>query len=482
MQPDFSTFDRQPAFAGQFYPEGSKELRDELMGYFSGCRPALKTGVCPMAIISPHAGYLFSGKVAASAFNQIPEGAVFKRIFLIGSSHRYSFNGAAVYYRGDFLTPLGRIKVDQELGRELAANYPVFLTHDKAHLAEHSLEVQLPFIRFRFHSDFMLIPVLMGTHHPGDCEAAAAVLEKWFTPENLFIVSTDFSHYPDYDSAVDVDRKTASAIQSNNPGELLRILEENKKQQVTGLATSLCGWTSVLALLNITKNKSVEYQPVEYLNSGDNVYYGDKHRVVGYQAMAVYHCEDGLQLSSEERSTLIRIARESVKNEIFQTHDVVEPINVEGHLSMKMGAFVSIYCGVELKGCIGSFRNDTPLSELVRKMAASATHDSRFKPMAAGDLHDFQVEISVLSPLRKISNPEEIVMGKHGIYIKKGFYSGTFLPQVAASWNWSREEFLGRCSRDKAGLGWNGWKNAELFVYEAEIIREKPDSGELNAE
>ena len=103
---------------------------------------------------------------------------------------------------------------------------------------------------------------------------------------------------------------------------------------------------------------------------------------------------------------------------------------------------------------------------------AASTEDSRFEPVKAAEISSLEIEISVLSPLKKINSPNEIMIGKHGIYVKKGYHSGTFLPQVATEAGWNREEFLGHCSRDKAGIGWDGWKGAELFTYEACVFSE----------
>ena len=105
---------------------------------------------------------------------------------------------------------------------------------------------------------------------------------------------------------------------------------------------------------------------------------------------------------------------------------------------------------------------------------SAATSDYRFDPVSASELNSLDIEISVLTPMHKISSTEEIILGKHGIYIKKGGQSGTLLPQVATDRNWTKEEFLGYCSRDKAGIGWNGWKNADIYIYEAIVFSESP--------
>jgi AmmeMemoRadiSam system protein A len=145
---------------------------------------------------------------------------------------------------------------------------------------------------------------------------------------------------------------------------------------------------------------------------------------------------------------------------------------------MKAGAFVTLKENGELRGCIGRFTADIPLYQVIEEMAiSSSTQDNRFLPVTAKEIDKLEIEISVLSPMKKISSIDEIVMGKHGIYIKKGWYSGTFLPQVATETGWSREEFLGHCARDKAGIGWDGWKDAEIYTYEACVFSENEITG-----
>jgi len=141
-------------------------------------------------------------------------------------------------------------------------------------------------------------------------------------------------------------------------------------------------------------------------------------------------------------------------------------------LSICCGAFVSVYVEEKLRGCLGSFSEDRSLVDTVERMArAAATEDHRFSPVLPGEFGDMEIEISVLTPRKAVYDIKEIVPGKHGIYIRKGDRAGTFLPQVAAKQGWDLEQFLGYCSRDKAGLGWDGWRDAELYTYEAHIFR-----------
>jgi MEMO1 family protein len=463
---------REPFVAGKFYPGTESVLKKQLRELFAAANQMDEPQKPPQALISPHAGYVFSGRVAASAFNQIPENAAYERIFVLASSHQFLFGGAAVFISGNYKTPLGEVKVDTELARELIESDEIFRDYDEAHENEHSLEVQLPFLQYKLKNDFLLVPIILGTNNPADAEKIAKVLAPYFTPENLFVISTDFSHYPEYDDAVDNDLTTAKAICSNNPKKLLKVLEENKRKKISHLATSLCGWTSVLTLLFLTQNKNLEYKKIEYQNSGDAEFYGDKDRVVGYWAMAVFEKEKPFVVSEEEQKELLQKARKAIVRFLEDgKRGTPEPPNSGGILNQIAGVFVSVYVNGELRGCIGNFANDETLNNSVQRMAVSATCDCRFENLQKDDLDNMELEISVLSPLKKIKSVNEIELGKHGIYIKKGLNSGTFLPQVAIKTGWSLEEFLGRCSRDKAGLGWDGWKNAEVFIYEAMVFR-----------
>jgi AmmeMemoRadiSam system protein B/AmmeMemoRadiSam system protein A len=463
---------REAAFANTFYPGSKVGLKRKLEELFSEAGERIQeTGL--RALISPHAGYVFSGKVAASAFNQIPENASYERVFVLASSHQFRFRGAAVFYSGNYETPLGEIEVDKKLARELLESNKIFCKNDDAHIYEHSLEVQLPFLQHRLKNKFLLVPLILGTNNSSDCEKIALALEPWFRPENLFVISSDFSHYPAYQDAVDNDLTTATAICLNKPEELLKVLETNKKKKIPQLVTSLCGWTSVLTLLYLTENKEVTFFKTDYKNSGDSKIFGDKERVVGYWALAVYNRENGFSISPEEQQELLKKARDSISYFIKTgTKANPEPPFSKGVLLQKAGVFVSIYVDEKLRGCIGNFGSDTILNDLVQNMAVSAACDYRFDNLEPEELDKMKLEISVLSPLKKVKNVEEIKPGKHGIYIKKDLNSGTFLPQVATKTGWELEELLGHCSRDKAGLGWDGWKDAEIYTYEAFVFSE----------
>jgi len=423
-------------------------------------------------LIVPHAGYVFSGKVAASAYNQIPPAIFPKRIFILASSHHHHFQGASVFYSGNYETPLGPVDVDIETGMKLSKDNTLFSGNEDVHVDEHSLEVQLPFLQYKLGSKLRIVPIILGTHQPEELRKLADALRPYFTSDNLFVVSSDLSHYPGYNDAIKTDRATTEAILTNSPGNLLKVLENNKKLKIPGLVTSLCGWSSVLTLLYLTEGSNYSFQWIDYQNSGDQPVYGDHGRVVGYSAISVYSSgNEDFILSDEEKQSLLNIAVKAIRDYVISgKRNPGDKMDYSGNKGDQCGAFVSIYNRGKLRGCIGRFESNGSLSETVSEVAVSAAVDRRFAPVSKEELDDLTIEISVLSPLKKISSSREIVLGKHGIYIKKGWSSGTFLPQVAGKYGWTVEEFLGRCSRDKAGIGWDGWKSSELYTYEAIVF------------
>jgi MEMO1 family protein len=471
--------DRPMSAAGGFYPSDPAELRSLLSDLFAHAKPRIKERV--RAIVCPHAGYIFSGIVAATSVNQIPENQHFENIFIIGSSHTVSFKGASVYTAGDYLTPLGKVKVNRDLASKLIKENPLFTYYPAAEQGEHCVEVEVPFLQFHLKKAFTIVPIILGTQSEETCKQIALALKPYFNEKNLFVFSTDFSHYPSYNDAMIADKRTCDAILSDAPANLLRIIHSDEKSQVPGLVTSLCGWTSILTMLDLTsENPSLELTSLQYKNSGDSKY-PDKSRVVGYWSIVVSEkvsdkANPGeFSFSSDEKKALLKIARNTITQVVSgKAKPAVDPSDLDEKLKVHAGVFVTLTENKNLRGCIGQFISDKPLYELVQEMAiASATQDTRFEPVNAKEVSRLVVEISVLSPLRRIHSPNEIILGKHGIYIKKGYNTGTFLPQVADGTGWTREEFLGHCARDKAGIGWDGWKDAELFVYEATVFSER---------
>ena len=474
--------------ANRFYTGDPKELSEEVDSFLAlqRLRVDASAGIRGKtihdhlaAIIVPHAGYYYSGNVAASAYMAIPEDKAYKRIFLLGPSHHEWLDGASVNTEADYYaTPLGNVKVDHETAMKLTDN-SVFSYQPKAHDREHCLEVQLPFLQRRFREVPPIVPIIISTNDFRKLKQMAEILKPYFTDENLFIVSSDFSHYPSYEDACEVDALTGKAIETGDVATLIATIENNASRGIRNLSTSACGELAIITLM-LMMDSSYEVKHLMYQNSGDTDH-GDHNRVVGYHAFAILRgASQAFELSDDEKLKLKEIALTSIKDSLdgkpithYPTPNTHHPTPDTHHLSEKCGAFVSLHKHGRLRGCIGHFGEDVPLHEIVARMArAAAFEDPRFMPVTRDELADIDIEISVLTPMRRIQSLDEFELHRHGIYIRKGYRSGTFLPQVADEVNWTKEEFVSHCAQDKAGIGWDGWKDkdAELYVYEAIVF------------
>ncbi|NSW94027.1 MAG: AmmeMemoRadiSam system protein A, partial [Bacteroidales bacterium] len=377
-----------------------------------------------------------------------------------------------------------RMKVNQELANKLKNEHRVFNHPVSAHFQEHSIEVQIPFIQYYFKSDPMLVPIIIGTNNTSTIKKIADALRPYFTRENLFVISSDFCHYPDYEDAKEVDNITANSIVSGDPQAFLTAQRKTASRNIPGLSTSMCGWTSGLVLMYLAEgNSNLEYKKIDYCNSGDSPY-GNKEEVVGYHAIALIEktgqksegksLTDEIFFTPDEKKKLFEIARNSIYSGLYYNKKyTVDKETLPQKFNVPYGAFVTLKIKGALRGCIGRFISQDPLYKAVIESAySSAFEDPRFTPLTKEEFNRIEMEITILGPLRKIDNIKEIVLGKHGIYIKKDFRAGTMLPQVATENGWTVEEFLGYTSRDKAGIGWDGWKNAEIFVYEGIVLEE----------
>ncbi len=467
--------------ANRFYTGDAKELSEEVDSFLA-LHAKDRQYEHLAALIVPHAGYYFSGNVAAAAYQSIPDGKEYKRIFLLGPSHHEWLDGSSVNTEFDYYaTPLGNVKVDVETAQKLTeaerlrvgdqgSGISVFSYQPKAHDREHCLEVQLPFLQRRLKDVPPIIPIIISTNDFRKLKRIAETLKPYLTEDNLFVVSSDFSHYPKYDDACEVDARTGKAVESGDVDRFIAQLEENARSGVRNLATSACGELAIATLMLMIQNGGYEVKHLLYQNSGD-IDNHDHSRVVGYHAFAIVRkAAQEFSLSDDEKRMLKDIALTSIKDSL-DSKPISHYSPLTSHLSSKCGAFVSLHKQGRLRGCIGHFGEDVPLHEIVAEMArAAAFEDPRFMPVTKDELDDIDIEISVLTPMRRIQSLDEFELHRHGIYIRKGYRSGTFLPQVADEVNWTKEEFVSHCAQDKAGIGWDGWKDAELYVYEAIVF------------
>jgi len=255
---------RPPAVAGQFYPDNPAELRRMVKNFLHEVKATARPA--PKAVIAPHAGYIYSGPVAASAYAQlVPSRDTIKRVVLLGPSHFVSFDGLAAPSATAFATPLGAVPVDTAAIRDLCSRLPQVSVRDDAHADEHALEVQLPFLQVVL-ADFKIVPLLVG--EASDDEVTAVIETLWGSDETRFVISSDLSHYHDYETAQQTDAETARAIESLNARKLRGDLA--------------CGCRPICGLLCAAKERGMRCRAVDLRNSGDTS--GERERVVGYGA------------------------------------------------------------------------------------------------------------------------------------------------------------------------------------------------------
>lgn len=477
---------RQPARAGQFYP-GTKDELSKVVNAFLIQAGKLDINLSGQirALWAPHAGYVFSGQIAANAYAPI-RGQKYDAVIILGPAHTMHIPGASIGDWDSYQTPLGNVPIHRELADRLIASSPLIQSIHQAHAREHSVEVQIPFIQTVL-PGVPIVPMVVGRLSYPDCEQLASVLTDQVKGMHVLLVaSSDMSHYPDYEDANRADAKVLKAVRAWDTNEIMKLDRASELKKTPGLDCALCG-TNVLVTVMLTAQllgaDAVELLP--YQNSGD-VPQGNKSQVVGYGA-ALFYTKGGemkgesamleeISFTKGEKDKLFKIARESILAAI-KRKDMPDWDVPESNLNLKRGVFVTLMNKGRLRGCIGNFQPTHPLYEMVSKMAvASATQDYRFayNPVSEFEMDEIDIKISILSELKKVDSADEVEVGKHGIWIKQGGRSGTYLPEVATELGWTREQFLTSCCSEKAGLAPDAWKTgAEIYVYTSQILSEK---------
>jgi len=469
---------RNPAVAGAFYPGEASRLEFKINKYLKEVLDKKIDGEVK-AIMVPHAGYDFSGGVAAYGYKLL-EGKKIDTVIIICNSHTDYFEGIAVDDSDAWETPLGQVEVNKELAEKLVNSSAAINYNGKAHVSDHTLEVQLPFLQVVLKEDFKIVPILFGNSHDSAYKDLAKALKENLDENDILVISTDMSHYPAYKDANDIDKETLEMIKTGDINKLERHIAAVEEKNIPGEQTVLCGVDGVktaMELYNLADWDSIEI--LKYANSGD-VPIGDKGQVVGYGAMAFLQTVDSREqeeslLNNEQKKMLLNIARTTVETYVKESKAPDFEVN-DKRLKWKEGAFVTLHLNGELKGCIGQIvPSDKPLHEVVRDMAiAACSEDHRFKPVSEKELKKIDYEVSVLSVPERIDNWRSIELGKHGVIIKKGFRSGVFLPQVATETGWSLDEYLSQLCYQKAGLPPNCYKDkdTELLVFTAQVFSE----------
>lgn len=450
---------RKAAVAGQFYPDNASALRKEIDGYLKGGRE-LKAPV--RLLISPHAGYVFSGPVAGRGFSLIDKKIT--RVILIGPSHYALFKGLAITDASWYETPLGKIRVDQDLKTKLGRN-PLVCSAKGAENPEHSLEVQLPFLQIKL-NQFTILPIITGDVDPAE---AADLLFPMIDKQTLVVASSDFSHYMVQNEARRVDDKSIATILAGD----------------TGGGIDGCGATPIRIVMHLARKMNLKACKLDARTSYETApQYGSQSKVVGYASIAfVESVDDGLKsggessvLSSELKKYLLDLARESM---VMAVKGMKPPAaeKVPAALKESSGCFVTLTINGNLRGCIGYIEPVKPLYQAVIDNARNAAlSDPRFSPVKQEELGRIAVEVSVLTkpvPL-EYSGPDDLLSklrpGVHGVILQKGPFQSTFLPQV---WEQLPDKvmFLEHLAL-KGGMQRDGWKTSLVKTYQAEHFQE----------
>ena len=465
---------RQPAVAGAFYPAQPDELRRMLDDYMAQAEePALPGKL--VALIAPHAGYIYSGKVAAHSYAQL-RGRKFQRVVVVAPSHFEAFAFNSVYNGDAYATPLGNVPVDKEFAAKLAKLSPLIQLSTRGHAptqqqGEHALEVELPFLQ-RVLGDFKLVPIVMGDQNYQTERALGVALAKMLKgTDTLLVSSSDLSHYHTYDEATKMDDKVLKAIARWDYLSLSQNFESRTWEA--------CGGGPIVAVMIAAERLGANQARIlKYANTGDVT--GDRSRVVGYGAAALLQVEnrtaeaESFSLGAKEKDALIQLARKSVETAVRERKLYDPPASEFATFQQERGVFVTLKEKGELRGCIGLVTAEKPLYLAVRDAGTyAALRDQRFPPVNAGELSGLEYEISVLTPFRRVLDVKDIRIGRDGLLMIQGHNEGIFLPQVPTEQGWDRKTYLEELGL-KAGLTRQTWQDetTDIFAFSAIVFGE----------
>jgi len=399
---------REPVVAGQFYPASPSELRAIIKSFVD--EKAVKGEA--IGLISPHAGYIYSGPVAGAVISRIK----FKDTFIImGPNHSGRGKPLSIMTEGVWETPLGEVDIDSELAKQILATSSYLEEDHLAHQYEHSLEVQLPFLQY-FKPDIKIVPIIFGygsgaVYKEIGKEIAKAI--KSLNRDVVIIASSDMTHYEPQESAQRKDNQAIEAIVNLDEDELLKRVDE--------LNISMCGYAPAVSLISVAKELGAKRaELIRYQTSGDTT--GDYSSVVGYA---------GIIINGVEMSPLVRLAKQTVET-VVKEGKVPRPEELTPEMAEKAGVFVSIHRFGELRGCIGTFepQKENIAEEIITNAISSATRDPRFSPIAPNELGSLSYSVDVLTGPEPVESKDQLDARKYGVIVESGVRRGLLLPDL----------------------------------------------------
>ena len=452
---------RKPAVAGSFYPADKIELSTEIDKFLNNAVESENR--VPRILLVPHAGYDYSGQVAAYGYKLL-QGENIDNVVILASSHNYPINGVIADCSNSWETPLGEVELNQELISKLGIK-----KDSEPFVPEHSLEVQLPFLQKGLPAGFKVVPILVGDSDSAEMQKTAALLAKNIDENTLVIVSSDMAHYPSGGDADKCDHETIGSILTGDVNKFDAKIAELEKKDVPNAVTFMCGKPAVeFGMIVAEKIRAGDIRLLNYANSGDVT--GNTSRVVGYSAIGFFEKDNDTKIKKQK---LLEITRESVES--YVKNRTIPNFDKYSDLDEKSGVFVTLNINGTLRGCIGLIESNQPLYKTVPEMAvAAAVQDPRFSPVTVTDLPKLEYEVSVLSPMKRIKDASEIKLGTHGVKVQQGGRSGVFLPQVAEETGWTLDEFMGHLCQEKAGLPADCWHDpaTEIYTFTAQVFSE----------
>jgi len=481
---------RPPVLSGTWYPGDAAQLTAIVQRFLAESSHATPPTGRPVIGVVPHAGYVYSGETAGALYGLLA-GSRYDQVFILAPSHRQPVSRIALPTTAAFATPCGQVNVAVDIAATLAAE-PEFELDEAAHASEHAVEIQLPFLQQLYGDDLSIVPLLVPSLTPERRRSAAASLAPWCDGRSLFIVSTDFTHYGEAYGYVpfsdDIPEKLreldGGAVDAILARDATRLLEHG---DTTGL--TMCGIHATALALSLPLEAGGDSSLVAYSRSGDRD--RDYSLSVSYAALLlsqsapVETTDDDSpatddELTAAEKQFLLQLARQVVSATAAgqppltcHRFAAANDFSLTPALTEKRGAFVTLTSDGKLRGCIGFIEGISSLVEAVVNNAVSAAkRDPRFSPVRPEELAAIQIEISALTPLREVTGPDDIVIGRHGVVLSKGPAHSVFLPQVAPEQGWDRDTTLTHLAL-KAGLPPDGWREGARFqVFEAEIFGE----------